>query len=172
MTNCTQESFEFPVCKRRRAEVNFKGGDITSNGGVLLLQQADRRAGLTEAIARTLDDPRRKASVDHDSLSLLRQRVYALALGYEDLNDHDALRLDLAVQTALGRSGELASSPTLCRWENRADRETAVRSADRPHLRAPCGSPAPSSDAPSGPRREASIARAPHVSAPRRSPHR
>ena len=127
MTNCTQESFEFPVCKRRRVEVNFKGGDITSNGGVLLLQQADRRAGLTEAIARTLDDPRRKASVDHDSLSLLRQRVYALALGYEDLNDHDALRLDLAVQTALGRSGELASSPTLCRWENRADRETAVR---------------------------------------------
>jgi hypothetical protein len=93
----------------------------------LLLQQVDRRLGLSEAIAHTLDDPRRQASVDHDSLSLLRQRVYALALGYEDLNDHETLRLDLAIQTALERTEELASSPTLCRWENRADRETAVR---------------------------------------------
>ena len=127
MTNCTQESFEFPVCKRRSVAANFEGGDITSDGGVLLLQQVDRRLGLCEAVARTLDDPRRQASVDHDGLSLLRQRVYALALGYEDLNDHDTLRLDLAIQTALGRTQELASSPTLCRWENRADRKAAVR---------------------------------------------
>ena len=71
---------------------------------------------------------RRQASIDHNSLSLLRQRVYALALGYEDLNDHETLRLDLAIQTALGRTEELASSPTLCRWENRIhDRETAGR---------------------------------------------
>lgn len=127
MTNCTQESFQFPVLKRRIVEANFQGGDITSDGGVLLLQQVDRRLGLSEAVAHTLDDPRRQASVDHNSLSLLRQRVYALALGYEDLNDHESLRLDLAIQTALGRSEELASGPTLCRWENRADRETAVR---------------------------------------------
>ena len=124
MTNCTQESFEFPVLKRRIVEANFQGGDITSDGGVLLLQQVDRRLGLNEAVARTLDDPRRQASVDHDGLSLLRQRVYALALGYEDLNDHETLRLDLAIQTALGRTEELASSSTLCRWENRVDRET------------------------------------------------
>ena len=127
MTNCTQESFEFPVLKRRIVEANFQGGDITSDGGVLLLQQVDRRLGLNEAVARTLDDPRRQASVDHDGLSLLRQRVYALALGYEDLNDHETLRLDLAIQTALGRTEELASSSTLCRWENRVDRETAGR---------------------------------------------
>jgi len=107
-------------------EVNFQGGDITSDGGVLLLQQVDRRLGLSEAIARILDEPRRQASCDHNNLSLLRQRVYALALGYEDLNDHESPRLDLAVQTALGRSEELASSSTLCRWENRADRQTAV----------------------------------------------
>lgn len=127
MTNCTQESFEFPAVNRRRVEANFQGGDITSDGGVLLLQQADRRLGLSKAVARTLHDPRRQASVDHNNLSLLRQRVYALALGYEDLNDHENLRLDPAIQTALGRSEELASSPTLCRWENRADRQTAVR---------------------------------------------
>ena len=127
MTQCTQESFTFPVCKRRTVEANFQGGDITSDGGVLLLRQADRRLGLTEAVARALDDPRRQASCDHDGLSLLRQRVYALALGYEDLNDHQALRLDLAIQTALGRTAVLASSSTLCRWENRADREAAGR---------------------------------------------
>jgi hypothetical protein len=127
VTNCTQESFQFPVCKRRKVEANFQGGDITSDGGVLLLQQADRRLGLTEAVAQTLDDPRRQASVDHNGLSLLRQRIYGLGLGYEDLIDHEALRLDLAIQTALGRTEELASSSTLCRWENRADREAAWR---------------------------------------------
>ena len=115
MTNCTQESFQFPALKRRIVEANFKGGDITSDGGVSLLQQVDRRLGLSEAIARTLDDPRRHLSIDHNNLSLLRQEVYALALGYEDLNDHKTLRLDLAIQTALGRTGELAGIPTLCR---------------------------------------------------------
>ena len=97
MTNCTQESFQFPVLKRRIVEANFQGGDITSDGGVLLLQQVDRRLGLSEAVAHTLDDPRRQASVDHNGLSLLRQRVYALALGYEDLNDHESLHRLFAV---------------------------------------------------------------------------
>ena len=127
VTNCTQETIQFPVLRRRIVEADFQGGDMTSDGGVLLLQQVDRHLGLTEAVSRTLDDPRRQASCEHNNLSLLRQRVYALALGYEDLNDHEALRLALAIQTALGRTEELASSPTLCRWENRADRETAVR---------------------------------------------
>jgi hypothetical protein len=127
VTECTQESFEFPACKRRVVEANFEGGNITSNGGVLLLRQVDRLLGLSEAIAGILEDPRRKASVDHNELSLLRQRLYALALGYEDLNDHDQLRKDLVIQTAVDRDRVLASSSTLCRWENRADRATAWR---------------------------------------------
>jgi len=127
VTECTQESFAFPVCKRRVVEADFRGGDITSNGGVLLLREADRRLGLCEAVARVLKDPRDPRRCLHDSEDLLRQRVYALALGYEDLNDHDALRHDLAVQTAVDRIEPLASSATLCRWENRADREVAWR---------------------------------------------
>ena len=127
MTNCTQESFAFPGCKRRAVEANFQGGDITSDGGVLLLRQVDRRLGLCTGVAAALDDPRRRASCAHDGVSLLQQRVYALALGYEDLNDHETLRRDLALQTALDRDEELASSSTLCRWENRADRDTAWR---------------------------------------------
>lgn len=127
MTNCTQTSFEFPPLKRRQVEANFEGGDITSDGGVLLLRQVDQRLGLSEAVARALADPRRQASCLHDGLSILRQRLYGLALGYEDLNDHQQLREDLAMQTALEREAVLASSATLCRWENQSDREAAWR---------------------------------------------
>ncbi len=127
MTNCTQVGIEFPGCKRRRVEASFTGGEITSDGGVLLLREVDRRLRLTESVAAVLEDPRRRKSCQHDLLSLLQQRVYGLALGYEDLNDHQSLRKDAALQTALNRDDALASSATLCRFENRADRAMAVR---------------------------------------------
>lgn len=127
MTNCTQETFAFPGCKSRRIEASFEGGDITSDGGVLLLCQADRVLKLSESITKALDDPRRRASCQHDALSLVRQRLYALSLGYEDLNDHQTLRRDLALQTAVERTQVLASASTLCRFENRADRAQAWR---------------------------------------------
>ena len=111
----------------RIVEARFDGGDITSDGGVLLLRQADRLTGLSDSIARALSDPRRQASCDHDVPGLVRQRLYAIALGYEDLNDHDGLRQDVALQTAVERDQWLASASTLCRFENRADRETAWR---------------------------------------------
>lgn len=127
MTECTQESFDFPACQRRRVEARFEGGEITSDGGVLLLRQADRRLGLSEAMAKVLEDARRRASCTHSLLSLVRQRLYALALGYEDLNDHQQLREDLALQTAVERDTRLAGASTLCRWENQADRLAAWR---------------------------------------------
>ncbi len=126
MTNRSREKLNFPGCKGRRVEADFSGGNVTSDAGVLLARQADRRLGLTASIAPLLADPRRQASCEHTVLSMLRQRVYGLAAGYEDLNDHDALRHDLAWQTAVERDKPSASSPTLCRLENRADRETAV----------------------------------------------
>ena len=94
---------------------------------MLLLRQADRLTGLSDSIARALSDPRRQASCDHDVPGLVRQRLYAIALAYEDLNDHDGLRQDVALQTAVERDQWLASASTLCRFENRADRETAWR---------------------------------------------
>ena len=127
MTKCYQRTFEFPRVNRRVVEANFEGGDITSDGGVLLLRQADRLLGLSDGIAHALTDPRRQASCDHDVPGLVRQRLYAIALGYEDLNDHDGLRQDVALQTAVERDQWLASASTLCRFENRADRETAWR---------------------------------------------
>ncbi len=125
MTQCTQTTFEFPVCKRRCVEADFEGGAISSDGGVLLLRQVDRVLGLSEAVSKVLSDPRRQASCGHDAVSLLRQRVYGLALGYEDLNDHDTLRKDLAMQTGVDRDTELASPSTLCRFENRSERDSA-----------------------------------------------
>ena len=127
MTDCIQERLPFPRCKGRRVEASFSGGDITSNGGVLLLRQADRALGLTERVAQALIDPRRRASCRHDALAIVRQRVYSLALGYEDLNDHDQLRRDLALQTAVEKDRVLASASTLCRFEQRAGRKEAVR---------------------------------------------
>ena len=126
MTNCTFNGISFPSVKRRKVEADFKGGEISSDGGVLLLRQADRLTGLTQKVGNALKDKRCKGKVKHDLLSMLRQRVYGLALGYEDLNDHGSLRADLAFQTAMEKDQALASSPTLCRFENRADRAAAI----------------------------------------------
>ena len=126
MTNRNREQKEFPGCKGRRVEVGFDGGDVTSDAGVLLLRQADGYLGLTSEVSAVLADPRRQASCDHKVSGMLRQRVYGLALGYEDLNDHDFLRRDPAWQTAVERDKPGASSPTLSRFDNRADRKVAV----------------------------------------------
>ena len=91
-------------------EARFAGGAITSNGGAVLLRQADRMLGLTEQAARVLDDPRRKASCRHSARSMLRQRVFGLALGYEDLNDHDELRFPLKDTHLISKDTHLISS--------------------------------------------------------------
>lgn len=125
MTDGTSERIEFPACRKRRVEAVFDGGEVSSNGGALLLQQADRRLGLTQRLARRLPDRRQRGKVRHGLVEMLRQRVYGIALGYEDLNDHEELRHDLALQTAAGQDRPLASAPTLCRLENRAERSWA-----------------------------------------------
>jgi hypothetical protein len=127
VTNCTQASFYFPALKRRKVQVEFSGGDITSDGGVLLLRQVDKCLGLMEAVNKVIYDPRDPRYIEHSQLSLLRQRVYGLCMGYEDLNDHQALRTDPAIQTAVNREVTLGSASTLCRLENRTHRQTAVR---------------------------------------------
>ena len=120
MTNCTSTGIEFPACRKRRVEASFDGGEVTSNGGAPLLRSADRLLGLTAAVARGLEDGRQRGKVRHRLVDMLRQRVFGIALGYEDLNDHDALRHDLALQTAADRDRALASAPTLSRFENAA----------------------------------------------------
>jgi len=126
MPDCNAELFSFPSFDRRKIEASFSGGEVSSDGGVMVLRAADRRLGLVRALDALIADPRDADLVTHAQVDLLRQRIYGLALGYEDLNDHDTLRKDLAWQSAIERGEELASSPTLCRLENRADRQTAA----------------------------------------------
>ena len=126
MTQCNHEAFSFSNCRKRQVKGNFFGEPISSNGGSLLVREVDRRMGLTMAVARALGDQRQRGKVRHDVETMVRQRVHAIALGYEDLNDHDALRDDLVVQTACERDGVLASSSTLCRFEQRAERQWAI----------------------------------------------
>jgi hypothetical protein len=126
MTKCTTLSASFPRCKGRQVIARFDGGDVTSDGGILLLRQLDREMGLTRAIARRLSDDRDPQRCLHRTETLVRQRVFGLALGYEDLNDHQALRHDIALQTAVDTDRVLASQSTLCRFEQQADRDWAI----------------------------------------------
>ncbi len=130
MANSNQISFEFPALKSgqtsREIEVQFSGGEVTSDAGVLLLREQDRKLGLTKEFSKHIPDPRNQFFVEHSTLEMLRQRVYGLCLGYEDLNDQQTLRNDTAIQTAVGKDSSLASPSTLCRFENRSDRSSAV----------------------------------------------
>jgi len=124
-TNGTKKVQSFPACKKRCVEAEFSGGEVTSDGGILLLRQADRLLGLTAGIASLLEDTRQEAKCQHSVLSMLRQRIYGIALGNEDLNDHITLRHDPAWQTAVEEDKELSSSSTLCRFENQQGRKAA-----------------------------------------------
>lgn len=126
MTECKQTEWAFPSVKSRKVRVDFGGGSISSHGGVLFLRQADRKLGLTREAAKLISDKRVAGKIEHSVESLLRQRVYAIACGEEDLNDHHELRKDLAFQTATDRINDLASPSTLCRFENEMDREVMV----------------------------------------------
>jgi hypothetical protein len=126
MPKCTDEAVEFGRVGRRVVHAAFDGGDIVSDGGALLLKQVDERVGLTRAAALAFGDERRGASVQHSVHSLLAQRIYGLCLGWEDVCDHNVLRNDLVLQTAVGRAEPLASAPTLSRLETGATPEHAA----------------------------------------------
>jgi hypothetical protein len=92
---------------------------------LLLVRQVDRKLKLTATLAKRLPDARERSKLTHPLVTLLRQRIYGLCQGYEDLNDHDRLRTDVALQTAVEQDVQLASASTLCRWENEASRPAA-----------------------------------------------
>ena len=89
MAECNELEFELPGFSGRKIEGNFEGGNVSSDGGLVLLRQVDRWIGLTKTLAQRLPDCRDPDKIEHSLESMLRQRIYGLALGYEDLNDHD-----------------------------------------------------------------------------------
>ena len=126
MPKCTADQMEFGRQGRRRIEADFAGGAISSDGGLMLLRQVDRRIGLSAAVAAALHDPRNPGLITHELRDLIAQRLYGLCCGYEDLNDHTALRNDPLMQTAIGTGEALGSSATLCRMERQASRADVV----------------------------------------------
>lgn len=121
MTQCTTQ-LAFSFQGKSRVVADFSGGLITSDAGLLLLRELDQRLGWSKAAATELLDARDQDKVRHDMLTLLRQRLYALAAGYEDGNDHNRLRSDPALKLVcdrrVGEGQDLASQPTLSRFEN------------------------------------------------------
>jgi hypothetical protein len=129
-TDCNNKPIVFSSLGRRRVVAGFSGGAITSDAGALLLREADRQLGLIDALCNAIPDPRHPALIVHQQRTLLAQRIFAIALGNEDLNDHQQLRNDPLMQLVTDRGIDahkpLASPPTLCRLENRIDRKTLV----------------------------------------------
>jgi Transposase DDE domain group 1 len=133
MADCNLEPLQFSTLGRRTVVADFLGGRMTSDAGALLLREIANRLGLFEALDAAIPDPRHPLYVVHDQKAMLAQRLIAIALGYEDVNDHQTLRTDPALQLASGKAPEkeatLASPPTICRLENRINRQTLVRIA-------------------------------------------
>lgn len=129
-TECTLKLFEFEAVERRSVVAGFDGGDITSNAGGLLLGQVDRGIGLVRRFAQCFTDRRDPRYVEHRVETLVGQRIFGLALGYEDLNDHDELRKDPTFAALAGKLAPvlrsdceaLAGKSTLNRLEHTAKR--------------------------------------------------
>lgn len=106
-TECKQQSFDFQGLGNRRVEADFTGGHLSSDGGSLLLREVDRAAQLCDRLAGCFTDWRDQELIEHELPVLLRQRISAIALGYEDINDHDKLRLDPLLAAVCGRADVL-----------------------------------------------------------------
>ncbi len=102
-TQCTQQTFEFEALGRREVVARFDGGPITSDAGGLFLREVDEQTGILGRLARCFTDYRDEDLIEHSVEELLRQRIIGLALGYEDLNDHDQLRYDPLLATLVGK---------------------------------------------------------------------
>jgi hypothetical protein len=117
-TQCNPEQLEFSCVERRRVVVAFDGGRVCSDGGALLLKRTDEALGLLDRLAHCFADGRQAGSIEHSVRSMLAQRIFGLALGYADLNDHERLRTDTVFGVLAGKLDEpLAGKSTLNRLE-------------------------------------------------------
>ena len=103
-TECNPAYLDFPMLGSRQVLADFDGGDISSDGGALLLRETERLTGVVRQFAACFTDHRNPDLTEHTVEELIAQRVYGLALGYEDLNDHDDLRRDPLLATVVGKA--------------------------------------------------------------------
>jgi hypothetical protein len=145
MTACSETSYPFQPLGARAVTARVPGGDIPSDGGALLLREVERKTGLLHRFATCFTDQRAPAQLEHTGEDLIKQRVYALALGYEDRNAHDRLRHDPLLAVLVGKSDPtrqerartrdrgkaLAGKSTLNRLELRLPQATPKESRDK-----------------------------------------
>ena len=101
--------FDLPAVRRKKVTADFEGGSISSDGGLVLLRGAERRLGLSETLAGCIRDWRDPALVVHTLPAMLRFRMFAIACGYEDADDCDALRGDPLFKLAVGQGRRAAA---------------------------------------------------------------
>ena len=137
MTKRNRKRAPLKRLRRQAVDVDFKGGTLTSDGGLLLLREVDQRLKLIQRIDRVIPDPRDPLRTAHSQAELLTSRIFGIAAGYEDANDHHYLRRDPAFEVAVGRTPAahrddedaqpLASPSTISRLENRVDAKTCFK---------------------------------------------
>lgn len=126
----SQPTLTLPLGNRKPVLLDWDGGELSSDGGFLLVAAADRVLNLSERLAQVTADPRCPEMIQHSLVSLLQQRIYQIALGYEDCNDAQTLRHDPLLKSAVGkapRQAPLAGQSTLCRLENWVTAEDLAR---------------------------------------------
>tara|TARA_B100001964_G_C14192842_1_gene581935 strand:- start:220 stop:1542 length:1323 start_codon:yes stop_codon:yes gene_type:complete len=124
---------EFEFFQGPKLTYDFKGGDMSSEGGILLVKELDEKLRFTEGIAEAIVDKRDTSQIDHTMTDLVRERMYMLIQGHEDTNDADRLRSDLVFKSVVNRGKndlDLGSQSTLCRLENSVDRRDIKRLMD------------------------------------------
>ena len=123
-----QDRLELPKKNGKKLVIDFEGGNISSDSGFLLLSKMKDRIGLLRKVSSFMPDDRLPSRIKHTTYEMLRQRVFGIACGYEDINDHTDLRHDALLQSLLGSNDLLSSSSTLCRMEQKSNRNLSVQS--------------------------------------------
>ena len=131
MTDDSLVPFDLPSVRRKKVSAAFDGGLISSDGGLVLLRETERSLGLAETLAGCIRDRRNQVQVVHALPAMLRFRMFAIACGYEDADDCDALRANPLFKVAVGKAPEsgrdLCSQPTMSRLENAPSRIEVAR---------------------------------------------
>ena len=136
-TLCSAEQFEFEGLGSRKVTASFDGGAITSNAGDLLLRQTDRRIGLTRQAAACFRDGRDHELIEHSLETLIAQRAHGIALGYEDLNDHDELRHDPVLGPPAAQGARRSPASRRSTGSNMRQGQTKTAIARSAWMRAP-----------------------------------
>ncbi len=127
MSKNTNQMMLFKEISGKKIEVDFNGGEVSSNAGLLFLRETESQVGVINKVAAAIHDKRHPGYIKHQIVQLLTQRVFQIACGYEDANDSNTLKHDPIMKIACEKDDVLASQPTMCRFENAPTRTTLYR---------------------------------------------